>query len=546
MAILPVTAFSTVAVTLASGDALVVSQTGSLFLEGADAVTGTGTVSAFVYGSITSAEADAIDLNNAATVEIAVGAGGTVASMGNNAVEVQSTLLRLHNAGTLQAVDFGIDFLANAAITEVEILNSGSIIGKVLATQVTGIFNLVNSGTIITTGTVIQTDGQADVTITNTGTITGNGGSAMTLEGDVLAVTNTGLIRGGITFSGTSADFTNSGTVIGGVIGTSGDDNFYVREGTITGALSGGTGDDTYVIGSSDVVIFEATPPVDASQDYVYSTASYRLSNGLENLVLEGDAAITGSGNSRANGIIGSTADNRLLGRDGDDTLNGLEGNDLLRGGGGNDSLIDTLDGDCTLNGGDGFDFLSFFSTAPVVVDLAAGTATGSQSGTDVLSAIEGLITGIGNDTLSGSNAAEHFLSGSGDDRVSGGGGVDTLVGGQGRDSMSGGGQNDVFVFGSTLDSTAGAGLRDVITDFRVNGEVIDLSSLDAAAGGANDAFTFVGTATLAGSTGRLRFEQIVADNITVVEGDVTGDGLADFQIELTGLLALTVANFSL
>lgn len=546
MAIVSVTTFSTVTATLATGDTLFVSQNGALFLEAADAVTGTGTVSIFAQGSITSAEADAIDLNAAGTVEITVGAGGTVASSGNNAIEVQASILRLNTAGTLQAVDFGIEFLAMAGASEAEITNTGTVSGQILSTQTTGIFRLINSGEIVANGTAIQTFGQTTLNLTNTGTIVANGGSALTLVGGQINVTNTGTIVGSITFSGTSADFRNTGTVTGGVIGTSGNDNFFVRGGTVSAALSGGMGDDTYVIGASDVVIAEDNQPGNSSQDFVYSTVSYRLATGLENLILEGDAAITGGGNALQNLIIGSTADNRLIGRLGNDTLDGLEGNDLLRGGAGNDLLTDTSEGNCTLNGGEGFDVVQFLSTDAVVVNLVSGTASGAQSGDDVLTRIEGVTTGSGNDILTGSNAAELFQAGVGDDRLIGGGGADTLVGDLGRDSMTGGGQNDMFVFRQTLESAVGANLRDVITDFVANGDVMDLLAMDAAVADLNDTFTFVGTASLAGGAGRLRFEQIVAEAITLVEGDVNGDGLADFQIELRGLVTLTADNFIL
>ena len=83
-----------------------------------------------------------------------------------------------------------------------------------------------------------------------------------------------------------------------------------------------------------------------------------------------------------------------------------------------------------------------------------------------------------------------------------------------------------------------------VITDFKTT-EVIALNEIDAVAGGANDFFTFVGTTALGGA-GQVRYEKLVAENITVVEGDVTGDAVADFRLELTGLIDLAAVNFAL
>jgi len=75
---------------------------------------------------------------------------------------------------------------------------------------------------------------------------------------------------------------------------------------------------------------------------------------------------------------------------------------------------------------------------------------------------------------------------------------------------------------------------------------VIDLSAIDAVGpGGANDAFTFVGTGPFAGA-GSLRFQLLAGKGITRVEGDIDGDGIADFRIDLTGQLTLTDTNFVL
>ena len=109
---------------------------------------------------------------------------------------------------------------------------------------------------------------------------------------------------------------------------------------------------------------------------------------------------------------------------------------------------------------------------------------------------------------------------------------------------MTGGGQADSFVFDSLQHSQKGLGLRDIITDFGATEQII-LTVIDAIAGGGNDTFTFVGSVALSGA-GQLRYEKVVASNLTLIEGDVTGDGLADFQIELTGLIDLTAANFAL
>ncbi len=74
--------------------------------------------------------------------------------------------------------------------------------------------------------------------------------------------------------------------------------------------------------------------------DWVYSTVSYTLASGLENLRLIGEAALIGSGNSGDNLIVGNAYDNILNGMGGDDILIGGYGSDILTGGAGADLFV--------------------------------------------------------------------------------------------------------------------------------------------------------------------------------------------------------------
>ncbi|MEO7223287.1 MAG: type I secretion C-terminal target domain-containing protein, partial [Devosia sp.] len=92
---------------------------------------------------------------------------------------------------------------------------------------------------------------------------------------------------------------------------------------------------------------------------------------------------------------------------------------------------------------------------------------------------------------------------------------------------------------------------RDVISDFKHNqGDRIDLSALDAISKtGKNDAFKLLAAeGAKFGKAGQLRFDEQGSGNkkITVVEGDINGDGKADFQIELSGWIHLTKGDFVL
>ena len=146
---------------------------------------------------------------------------------------------------------------------------------------------------------------------------------------------------------------------------------------------------------------------------------------------------------------------------------------------------------------------------------------------------IENARTGSGNDTLIGNDAANRLESGAGNDRLEGQGGDDVLVGGSGKDTLTGGVGADVFLFTALDDSAVGLG-RDVITDFAKGSDRIDLSQL----GGK----TFLGSGAFTGTAGEVRAVSI--EGMTIVELDSNGDGLADFQLELTGGVTLDSQDF--
>jgi len=121
-------------------------------------------------------------------------------------------------------------------------------------------------------------------------------------------------------------------------------------------------------------------------------------------------------------------------------------------------------------------------------------------------------------------------FSGGGDDTLVGSAGADTFFGAAGADRLTGGGGDDTFAYVSQAHSTSAA--RDTILDFTA-GDTIDLRAIDAIADGADDAFSFIGAAAFGHTAGQLRAVlQGGAD--WLVEGDVNGDGAADFALLVT------------
>jgi Ca2+-binding RTX toxin-like protein len=163
-----------------------------------------------------------------------------------------------------------------------------------------------------------------------TGAISGTGSAqANTLIGNLAANTLTG---------GDGNDSLDGADGLDKLFGGNGNDTLNGGAGLDADQFTGGAGDDTYVIDLPTDLITETS--TGGTADLVRSTAtSYTLAAFVENLVLDGTAAISATGNTLNNVMTGNAAANSLSGSAGNDTLNGGLGNDVLIGGAGNDSL---------------------------------------------------------------------------------------------------------------------------------------------------------------------------------------------------------------
>jgi hypothetical protein len=167
------------------------------------------------------------------------------------------------------------------------------------------------------------------------------------------------------------------------------------------------------------------------------------------------------TGTEGADSIEGFSGSNHFWGFGGDDVLTGMNSSDTFIGGTGDD----VLDG----AGGSG-DLASYESNriAGVTVDLAAGVATSSDSGTDTLISIENIRGSVFADVLLGNDGRNLIEGFGGADVIDGRGGADQIriatLGDEVRITLGTGEDTLVFTRFATLAGELG---NIVVTDFR-------------------------------------------------------------------------------
>jgi Ca2+-binding RTX toxin-like protein len=173
-----------------------------------------------------------------------------------------------------------------------------------------------------------------------------------------------------------------------------------------------------------------------------------------------------------------------------------------------------------------------------VILDPRDKTINGTDGDDTIVGRLKAsVINGLGGaDVLTGMNAG---------DTLSGGAGADTLIGGKGRDTLFGGSDQDTFRFNLTNESKVKA--ADRIMDFHHGqGDLIDLSNIDADTEQMeHQAFHFIGKHNFHHKAGELHYVK-EPHNHVFVEGDVNGDGRADFRIDVHHANHLIAGDFVL
>lgn len=214
--------------------------------------------------------------------------------------------------------------------------------------------------------------------------------------------------------------------------------------------------------------------------------------------------------------IVGNHLDNRINAKGGDDIVVAARGNDRVLAGDGDDAVA-AGSGRDRASGGDGDDY---------ILGNQGHDRLRGDAGDDWL---EG---GRGNDILRGGDGDDSLEGGTGNDKLYGDAGTDVLEGGAGADALTGGADADVFVWTDAAHTNG-----DAVLDFTQGEDVLDLSGI----GG----LSFIGDVAFSGVAGELRAD-FAAGVGSLIQGDLDGDGTADFTLAVADAGPLLAGDFIL
>jgi len=326
-------------------------------------------------------------------------------------------------------------------------------------------------------------DGQVDILIGGAGSdvyyvqsgdiiVEGAGGGTDV----VLAIGNFTLAGGldNLTLGGTQ-DTEGVGNEIANIInGNSGSNTLDGATGADT--MAGGGGNDNYFVDNINDRVTELVNG--GTADTVTSSVSFTLGTGIENLVLIGSAALSGTGNTLNNSITGNSGSNTLAGGTGNDVLDGGLGHDRLDGGAGNDTMAGGA-------GNDTYIVDSLLDTIDEAADAGFDIVQSSVTfsiGADSIERV--LLTGGAAIHAAGNEFANELIGNGAANSLTGGAGNDSLDGGVGSDTLAGGEDDDLYIVDAAGDrvredgTTAGDEIRSAVTINLADGSASAVVSL--------------------------------------------------------------------
>jgi Ca2+-binding RTX toxin-like protein len=378
------------------------------------------------------------------------------------------------------------------------------------------------------------------------------------------------LLTGGIGSFGSHVTFDGSSDVdtlvnFESFVGSSQADEFTVtasfvnKEGTGRNWINGGAGNDVIHGNGQTVLYYFGAGGPNRVADSVYVNLGLGVAHSL-NGAPEDDLANIGIDTfTGVNAVAGSRFDDVLIGSDSAraETFDGGRGNDYIDGGGGAHDRyqIETPPVGVTVDISSPVGFVTLADDDGVQTDTLVNIEEISATEFDddiTLSDVDNVAIGEnGNDVIRGLAGNDTLIGDQGHGFRGTAPGNDVLIGGLGKDTMTGNEGADTFVLESILETGKTKSTRDVITDFTRGEDLVDLTAVDAnVLVDGDQAFSWRGERGFSGAAGELRFVREnnpgTANDRTIIEGDVNGDRIADFQIELTGLHRLTEHDFLL
>ncbi len=265
-------------------------------------------------------------------------------------------------------------------------------------------------------------------------TLAGGASASFTIS----MATNIAGTRGGV-LSFSTNDASVGGTFSFSISGTADANALPAKSGLQRLRINGTNGADSIVLTQN------ATRVIFNVNGNLYSVLKTKIRRGISVDAFTGnDLVSVDSSITLPVLIVGGGGNDTLIGGGGNDTLMGFDGDDALRGGLGADLL----------DGGNGTDLADYSErTNGVVVTLDGLDNDGEPGELDrVLTNVENVMGGAGNDTITGSDGPNVLYGLAGKDFLLGLGGNDSLVGGAGNDTLRPGLGKDTLVGGAHSD----------------------------------------------------------------------------------------------